>query len=52
MDALIEEREGMSVAEIFRQRGEAHFRHLEADLLPRAGCPTELVIATGAARCP
>jgi 3-dehydroquinate synthase len=32
MDAVIEAREGMPVAEIFRQKGEAHFRRLEAAL--------------------
>jgi len=32
MDALIETGEGMTVAEVFAQRGEAHFRRLEATL--------------------
>jgi shikimate kinase/3-dehydroquinate synthase len=32
MDAVIEAREGMPVGEIFRQKGEAHFRRLEAAL--------------------
>jgi shikimate kinase/3-dehydroquinate synthase len=32
LDDVIEAREGMPVAEIFRQKGEAHFRRLEAAL--------------------
>jgi shikimate kinase/3-dehydroquinate synthase len=58
MDALIEDREGMTVAEVFRQEGEAHFRRLEAALCrelaarpSRTAGRTEqdkgLVIATG-----
>lgn len=47
MDALIEAREGMTVAEIFRQRGEAHFRCLEAALCRELANRSALVIATG-----
>ncbi len=32
-DHLIEEREGLSIAEIFEKMGEAHFRELERDVL-------------------
>ena len=32
MDALIEDREGMTIAEVFGQKGEAHFRRIEAAL--------------------
>ena len=47
MDTLIEAREGMTVAGIFVQRGEAYFRHLEADLCHELAARRELVIATG-----
>jgi 3-dehydroquinate synthase len=47
MDALIESREGMSVAEIFEQKGEAHFRSLEAALCRELAARERLVIATG-----
>jgi 3-dehydroquinate synthase len=62
-DAVIEEREGMPIPELFEHRGEAHFRHLEAELCrelaayTRTGIPwldaerdlpdRGLVIATG-----
>ena len=42
MDALIKAREGMSIAQIFRQRGEAHFRRLEAELCRELAARTEL----------
>jgi 3-dehydroquinate synthase len=32
MDAVIEAREGRTIADIFAQKGEAHFRRLESDL--------------------
>jgi thiamine-phosphate diphosphorylase len=35
LDAVIEERQGRTVAEIFAAHGEGAFRQLEADLLPR-----------------
>jgi shikimate kinase len=35
LDAAIEDREGCKVAEVFATRGEAAFRRLEADVLPR-----------------
>ena len=47
MDALIESREGMSVAEIFDQLGEAHFRRLESNLCQELAAQQDLVIATG-----
>ena len=47
MDALIEAREGMKAAEIFRQRGEAYFRCLEAALCRELATRSGLVIATG-----
>jgi len=34
VDAWIEDEEGMSIAELFRARGEAAFRDLEASVLP------------------
>lgn len=47
MDAYIEARQGMSVAEIFEQRGEAHFRRLESALCRELSTRQALVIATG-----
>ncbi len=47
MDALIAEREGLSVAEVFGQRGEEHFRLLEADLCRELAARQNLVIASG-----
>jgi shikimate kinase/3-dehydroquinate synthase len=47
MDALIEAREGMTVAEVFDERGEAHFRGLEAALCRELAARQGLVIATG-----
>ncbi len=47
MDALIEAREGMAVAQIFAQRGEAHFRLLEAALCRELAAQPGRVIATG-----
>jgi len=47
MDALIEAREGMAVAQIFCRRGGAHFRRLEAVLCHELAARPKLVIATG-----
>jgi len=47
MDALIAEREGMGVAEIFGQQGEAGFRRLEVDLCQELAAKQNLVIASG-----
>ncbi len=47
LDAAIEVREGMPVADIFSLRGEAHFRGLEATLCRDLAARQGLVIATG-----
>ena len=47
LDALIEEREAASVAEIFRLRGEEGFRLAEHDALAALGASADAVIATG-----
>jgi shikimate kinase/3-dehydroquinate synthase len=47
VDALIEAREGMAVADIFARRGEAHFRCLEAALCRELAARSGLVVATG-----
>jgi len=47
MDALIEAREGLTVAEIFSQRGADYFRRLEAALCHELAARQKLVIATG-----
>lgn len=46
-DALIVERSGMSVAEIFGQKGEAAFRRLESELARELADKEGLVISTG-----
>ena len=47
MDAVIEEREGMSVSRIFQEKGEAYFRELETKLLGELGGRKNLVVSCG-----
>lgn len=47
MDALIEEREGVPIPDIFAQRGEAYFRKVEKDLCRELAAKRGLVIASG-----
>jgi shikimate dehydrogenase len=47
IDDMIEESEGMTVAEIFAQKGENYFRKIETEMLEKACIRTGLVIATG-----
>lgn len=47
LDELIEQREGLPLAEIFNFRGEHYFRTLEADILKETVLLKETVIATG-----
>lgn len=46
-DALIEEREGRSIPEIFAQDGEDYFRDLETAIVKELSHQSNLVIATG-----
>ena len=46
-DELIEERSGQSVTEIFRQKGEAAFRDMEAELAREMAAKQGMVISTG-----
>ena len=46
-DELIEERQGMSIPEIFKHLGEAAFRTMEADIAQELGKKEGLVISTG-----
>jgi len=46
-DQLIEKKEGMSIPDIFRERGEAAFRALERLVAKELGGKSSLVIATG-----
>jgi shikimate kinase/3-dehydroquinate synthase len=46
-DQLIEARCGRSIAELFRERGEAAFRALEADIARELGARDGLVVSTG-----
>ena len=47
MDALIEQREGRSINQIFKDKGENYFRRLEADFCRELAEQQDLVIATG-----
>jgi len=47
MDALIVEKEGMSIAEIFEKHGEAYFRDSESDLLIELQKKQHAVISCG-----
>jgi len=47
MDALIEEREGQSVRELFERHGEEYFRARESQTCAELGKRVNLVIATG-----
>jgi shikimate kinase len=46
-DALIEERSGKKITEIFAQNGEAEFRKLEAQLVSELATRTNTIISTG-----
>lgn len=46
-DALIVQREGRPIAEIFAEAGEAHFRRVELEVCRELGRRRDLVIATG-----
>tara|TARA_B100000579_G_C22433032_1_gene666221 strand:+ start:135 stop:626 length:492 start_codon:yes stop_codon:yes gene_type:complete len=47
LDNLIEQREGMTVAHIFKMKGENYFRLLEKKLLREYDFTSNMVIATG-----
>ena len=47
MDQKIEEEAGMCIPDIFAQKGEAHFRQLEQDLVERLSARRNAVISTG-----
>ena len=47
MDCVIEERQRTSIASIFAERGEPHFRALERDLVRELAGQGGLVVATG-----
>ena len=47
MDAVIEERDGMPINEIFRKKGEPYFRLLERDLVKELASKSGLVVSTG-----
>lgn len=47
LDAVLEQREKMKVAEIFKVRGEARFREMERELVHQLGTRERLVVALG-----
>ncbi|MGQ9568264.1 MAG: 3-dehydroquinate synthase [Anaerolineae bacterium] len=46
-DALVEEREGRSIADLFAHQGEPYFRRVELEVCRELGRRRDLVIATG-----
>ncbi len=46
-DALIVEREGRPISDIFAAEGEHYFRDLETAVAQEIGCKTGLIVATG-----
>lgn len=46
-DAIIEQRVGKTIPEIFAEKGELFFRHLETEVLTELGSASGCVIATG-----
>ena len=46
-DALVEEREGMSVRDVFTEKGEYYFRDVESDVLRQTSQVPKAIIATG-----
>ncbi len=47
MDEELENQEGMTVTEIFEQKGEKYFRNLESDFLQSIDSSKNMVVATG-----
>jgi shikimate kinase len=47
LDPLIEAEAGLTIAQIFEQKGEAEFRRLEAELTGRLASEPDLVLAPG-----
>ncbi len=47
MDDFIENKEGMSINDIFKTKGEPYFRELEKELCQRFAQPKSKIIATG-----
>lgn len=47
MDHFLEQQEGLSIEELFSQRGEAYFRQQEAGLLQSLDPARDMVVATG-----
>ncbi len=46
-DTLIEEKEGMSISDIFRERGEPYFRRIESEVLCKTLSERPSILATG-----
>lgn len=51
LDCMIEQEQGMPVSRIFKERGEAEFRSLEADALRRAAVDGAIVACGGGTPC-
>lgn len=47
MDSIIEEREGMSINDIFAKKGEPYFRMVESDVIKELSSKNGLVISAG-----
>jgi len=47
MDAVIEEREGSEIVDIFKEKGEAYFRKVEKEVLKDLSRKSDLVVSCG-----
>lgn len=47
MDAIITEKEGSEIVDIFKSKGESYFRKLEQELLEEISLKTDLVVSCG-----
>jgi shikimate kinase len=47
LDAVIEQRRGVTISEIFRRHGEPHFRRLEKEALAKVARRNDVVLAAG-----
>ncbi|MDP8216892.1 MAG: shikimate kinase [Candidatus Kaelpia imicola] len=47
IDKMIEEREGMNINDIFKEKGEEYFREVERDIVKEVSCMDSVVIDAG-----
>ena len=49
LDDYIEDRQGMTITDIFQEMGEGHFRELEVNALRDVAAMTDVIVGCGAA---